>query len=176
MKSQELKIVRVLPEDNHKLLEIGRQTFYDAFGPPLNTEENIHYYLSKKFTLEEITNEILNPESQFYFVLHKDELAGYLKLNSGKAQTEAVNGNSIEIERIYVIKSNQGKGIGKYMLDKIVAIATENAVDFIWLGVWDKNTRAIQFYEQNGFKIFNRHQFMLGTDKQIDLMMKRMLS
>ncbi|WP_299242009.1 GNAT family N-acetyltransferase [uncultured Aquimarina sp.] len=175
MESQELKIVRVLPEDNHKLLEIGRQTFYDAFGPPHNTPENIHYYLSQKFTLEKITNEILNPESQFFFALYKDELVGYLKLNFGTAQTEVISEDSIEIERIYVINTHQGKGIGQYLLDKTVKIAKEKEITFIWLGVWDKNKRAIQFYERIGFKTFGKHPFMLGSDKQTDILMKLIL-
>ncbi|MDH7446520.1 GNAT family N-acetyltransferase [Aquimarina sp. 2201CG14-23] len=172
MESQELKIVKVRPEDNHTLLEIGRQTFYDAFGSPHNTEENIHYYLSQKFTLEKITNEILNPESQFFFALYKDKIVGYLKLNSGSAQTEFIKGNSIEIERIYVINIYQGKGIGKYLLDNVIRIAKEKTVAFIWLGVWEKNKSAINFYQQNGFKIFDKHRFMLGSDKQTDIMMR----
>ncbi|WP_299222094.1 GNAT family N-acetyltransferase [uncultured Aquimarina sp.] len=175
MESQELKIVRVLPEDNHKLLEIGRQTFYDAFGPPHNTPENIHYYLSQKFTLEKITNEILNPESQFYFVFHKGEIAGYLKFNSGKTQTEIVKGKSLEIERIYIIKPYQGKGIGQHLFDYAKRIANEKALEFIWLGVWDKNKRAIKFYERNGFKTFDKHTFILGSEEQTDVMMKLVL-
>ncbi|WP_299436123.1 GNAT family N-acetyltransferase [uncultured Aquimarina sp.] len=175
MESKELKIVKILPEDNHKLLEIGRKTFYDAFGPPHNTPENIHYYLSQKFTLEKITNEILHPESQFFFVMHHDQIIGYVKLNSGTAQTEVIKGNSIEIERIYVIKSYQGKGVGQYIFDEVMKIAEEKKAIFIWLGVWDQNTRAIKFYERNGFKTFDKHTFMLGSEKQTDVMMKLVL-
>jgi len=175
MCSHHLKFVNVKPEDNHKLLEIGRQTFYDAFGPPINSIENIRHYLSQKFTLEKITNEILNPESQFYFVFYEDEIIGYLKLNYGKTQTEIVKGKSLEIERIYVIKSYQGKGIGQLLFNYAKRIANEKALEFIWLGVWNKNKRAIQFYERNGFKTFDKHTFMLGSEKQTDVMMKFIL-
>ncbi|MBQ4802288.1 GNAT family N-acetyltransferase [Aquimarina sp. MMG015] len=171
----ELKIINVLPKDSRKLLEIGRQTFYDAFGPPYNTPENIDYYLNQSFTLEKITSEVLNPESQFFFTLYKDEIIGYFKLNTGKAQTELIKGESIEIERIYVIKEYQGKGIGQQLLDTIILIAKHQKKDFIWLGVWDENTDAIRFYERNGFKTFDKHSFMLGTDKQTDIMMKLVL-
>ncbi|WP_108804357.1 GNAT family N-acetyltransferase [Aquimarina sp. Aq107] len=171
----ELKIINVLPKDSRKLLEIGRQTFYDAFGPPHNTPENIDYYLNQSFTLEKITSEILNPESQFFFALHKGEIIGYFKLNTGKAQTELIKGESIEIERIYVVKEYQGKGIGQQLFDTIILIAKRQKKDFIWLGVWDENTDAIRFYERNGFETFDKHSFMLGTDKQTDIMMKLVL-
>ncbi|WP_299253293.1 GNAT family N-acetyltransferase [uncultured Aquimarina sp.] len=172
MESKELKIIKILPEDNHKLLEIGLQTFYNSFGPPHNSEQNIQSYLNKNFTLEKITNEILHPESQFFFVICNNQIIGYIKFNSGVAQTEIVQGKSLEIERIYIIKSYQGQGIGQYLFDYAKQMANEKALEFIWLGVWDKNTRAIQFYERNGFKIFDKHTFMLGSEKQTDVMMK----
>ncbi|WP_405206465.1 GNAT family N-acetyltransferase [Aquimarina sp. LLG6339-5] len=171
----ELKIINVLPKDNHKLLEIGRQTFYDAFGPPHNTPGNIEYYLNQNFTLEKIESEVLNPESQFFFALYQEEIIGYFKLNTGKAQTELIKGESIEIERIYVTKQYQGKGIGQRLFDHIIQIAKVQKKDFIWLGVWNKNTAAIRFYERNGFKTFDKHSFMLGTDEQTDVMMKLVL-
>ncbi|SEK41339.1 spermine/spermidine N-acetyltransferase [Aquimarina amphilecti] len=175
MPSQKINIVKVLLKDKHKLLEIGRQTFYDAFGPPHNTEENIHYYLNQKFTLPKITNEILNTQSKFFFAIQKNEIAGYFKLNFEEAQTEKVKGKSMEIERIYITYHYQGAGFGQQLINKAIKIAKEKKVDFIWLGVWDKNLKAIEFYKRNGFKIFDNHIFMLGSDEQIDNMMKLIL-
>ncbi len=172
MTSQEIKIVPIQLEDNHKLLEIGWQTFYDAFGPPVNTEENIQSYLKEKFTLDQINKELQQPDSQFFFAVLNTEIVGYLKLNSKDAQTESVHNNALEIERIYVVKEYQGKKIGQLLLDQSLTIAKQKNVDFIWLGVWDQNPGAIRFYERNGFKIFEKHQFKLGTEIQTDVMMK----
>ncbi|WP_378174415.1 GNAT family N-acetyltransferase [Aquimarina sp. SS2-1] len=175
MESRELKIVRVLPEDNYKLLKISRETFYEAFGPPANTEENIQAYLDQNITLEKITYEILHPESRFFFIFYLNQIVGYIKINFRTAQTEIVQGKSVEIERIYIINTYQGKGIGKYTLDRIIEIAKEQKLEFIWLGVWEKNLDAIQFYNRNDFKIFAKHKFMLGSDEQTDLMLKLIL-
>ncbi len=172
---KEIKIVNVQLKDNKKLLDIGYKTFYDAFGPPVNTEENIQSYLREKFTLEIITKELQNPSSQFYFVILDNEISGYIKLNSKDAQTEQVHGNGIEIERIYVVKEHQGKKIGQILFEKSLQVAKEKKAAFIWLGVWDQNQGAIRFYKRNGFKIFDKHRFMLGTDVQTDVMMKRKL-
>ncbi len=170
--SIEIQIIKVQHKDSQKLLQIGRQTFYDGFGPPVNTEENIQSYLNEKFTKEHITKELKHPNSIFYFAKLNNEIIGYLKLNSGDAQTESVEGNAIEIERIYVTKEYQGKKTGQILLDKSLQVAKNKNAEYIWLGVWDKNVRAIKFYERNGFKIFDKHGFMLGTEAQVDLMMK----
>ncbi|WP_025663615.1 GNAT family N-acetyltransferase [Aquimarina megaterium] len=175
MELPEVLIKPVQPEDNRKLLDIGRQTFYDAFGPPHNTEENINGYLNEKFTLDNITQELQNPNSKFYFATINNDIAGYIKINFSNAQTEPVEGNTLEIERIYVVKEHQGKKIGQLLFQKILQIAKEKSIEFIWLGVWEKNPGAIKFYKRNGFKIFDTHRFMLGTDLQTDMMMKLIL-
>ena len=62
---------------------------------------------------------------------------------------ENLEENSLELERIYVLKENIGKSIGQQLLDKVIRIAKEKNVAFIWLGVWEHNHRAIQFYQKN---------------------------
>ena len=58
-------------------------------------------------------------------------------------------------------------------LDKyIIKIAKSKNAEYVWLGVWEKNPRAIKFYEKNGFVPFDKHIFKLGNDKQTDIMMK----
>ncbi|WP_074406463.1 MULTISPECIES: GNAT family N-acetyltransferase [Aquimarina] len=175
MELPEVLIKPVQLKDNRKLLDIGRQTFYDAFGPPHNTEENINGYLNEKFTLDNITRELHNPNSKFYFAWINNQIAGYIKINFDSAQTEPVEGNTLEIERIYVVKEHQGEKIGQSLFQKILQIAKEKSIEFIWLGVWEKNPGAIKFYKRNGFKIFDTHNFMLGTDLQTDMMMKLIL-
>ncbi len=175
MSSREVKITRVQLEDSQKLLQIGWQTFYDAFGPPVNSEENIQSYLSEKFTLDTILQELQNPNSEFYFSLISDQITGYIKINTGEAQTEQVEGEGLEIERIYVVKEHQGKNIGQHLFQKALQLAKVKSKKFLWLGVWDKNLRAIKFYQRNGFEIFDKHGFTLGTEAQTDVMMKLVL-
>ena len=54
-----------------------------------------------------------------------------------------------------------------------MAIGKEKGKTYVWLGVWEENHRALQFYEKNGFTVFGKHDFVLGDDVQTDLMMKR---
>jgi ribosomal protein S18 acetylase RimI-like enzyme len=104
------------------------------------------------------------------------DVIGYLKLNVGASQTEVKDNDAIEIERIYVLKSFQGKRVGQLLFDKAIQIAKEQNAEFVWLGVWEENKKAIQFYTKNGFVEFDQHVFVLGDEAQTDIMMKLELS
>ena len=95
-----------------------------------------------------------------------------MKLNFGDSQTELKDNKSLEIERIYVSKEFHGKSVGQLLYDKAIEVAKHKNVDYVWLGVWEENPRAISFYKKNGFVEFNKHIFKLGDDEQIDIMMK----
>jgi ribosomal protein S18 acetylase RimI-like enzyme len=95
-----------------------------------------------------------------------------LKINFGDAQTELKDNKSVEIERIYVLQAFQGKKLGQALYEKAISIAKEMKVKYVWLGVWEQNHRALQFYKKNGFVQFDTHIFKLGNDEQTDIMMK----
>lgn len=156
------------------LQAISRQTFVETFSDQ-NTVENMHQYLREKLSTEQLTKELRHPDSQFYFIEENQQPIGYLKLNTGAAQTEIVDLNALEIERIYVLKAYLGKKVGQLLYDKAIEVAKAMNAPFIWLGVWEENPRAIRFYEKNGFVEFDRHLFKLGDDEQTDIMMKRMM-
>jgi len=82
---------------------------------------------------------------------------------------------SLEIKRIYVKSSHHGKKVGQILYDKALEIAQQEKKKYIWLGVWDENLRAVNFYKKNGFVEFDKHIFRLGNDEQTDLMMKKIL-
>jgi ribosomal protein S18 acetylase RimI-like enzyme len=154
-----------------QLQKIGRQTFYETFSEE-NSAEDMLNYLEEGFSIDKLRKELNDINSEFYFAKRNDDIIGYLKLNFGQSQTEIKEDNALEIERIYVLKDFQGKGIGQLLYNKAKLIASEKNVNYIWLGVWEKNMSAINFYIKNGFIEFDKHVFKLGNDEQIDLMMK----
>ena len=101
---------------------------------------------------------------------------GCLKVNEAAAQTEAGDPYSLEIERIYVAKEFQGTGLGSRLMDEAVRLAAEQKKAYIWLGVWEKNERAIRFYEGKGFYRTGSHTFTVGNDEQTDYIMRKDLS
>ncbi len=166
---QEVTINEILP-----LQEIGIQTFSETFSAS-NTEENMSNYLKEGFSLEKLTGELNNVDSKFFFALDKGRVIGYLKLNFGDSQTELKDYKALEIERIYVLNEYHGKKVGQLLYDKAIQIATQMQVDYVWLGVWEENKRALSFYTKNGFVAFDKHLFKLGDDVQTDIMMKLQL-
>lgn len=157
--------------DLESIQEISKQTFVETFAD-VNTPKNMENYVREKFNSEQVASEINNPESAFYLASLENETIGYLKLNFGKTQTEIFNNQAIEIHRIYVLKAFLGKKIGQLLLDEAVKTAHQNGVDYLWLGVWEENHRALQFYSKNGFVEFDKHIFTLGNDIQTDLLMR----
>lgn len=156
------------------LLNISRELFFTAFAH-LNHPDDMAAYASKAFTIEKLREELINPDSYFYFAYLNNEIAGYLKLNYHTAQTEFQDPEALEIERIYVDSRFQNQQIGKRLVQFAIDKALENKFSYIWLGVWDANDRAIRFYQRHGFEVFSSHEFMLGSDKQTDLLMKKPL-
>lgn len=169
MESIELK--RVSLNDIIELQTIGKQTFADTFSSN-NSEENMQLYLSERFSIEKLKTELSDINSEFYFALLDNNIIGYLKINFGPAQTEIKDDNALEIERIYVLKEFHGKNIGQLLFEKAITISKQRNVDYVWLGVWEENRRAVRFYQKNGFVAFDKHIFRLGNEEQTDLMMK----
>ena len=156
------------------LQEIGRKTFYDTFFES-DSEESMKAYLATSFSTQKLTAELENPHSEFYLATQNEVVIGYLKINFGPAQTELQDGNSLEIERIYVLQDYHGKKVGQLLFEKAIAIAKDNSCSYVWLGVWEENHRALQFYSKNGFVAFDKHIFVFGDEAQTDIMMKLVL-
>ena len=166
-----MKIRKINIDDLEALRNLGIQTFKETFEE-VNTEEDMQKYLDENLSLERLKSELENLDSEFYFIENENKNLGYLKLNFGNAQTEKVEENYFEIERIYVLKAFLGQKIGQILFDKAIEIGREKNLEYVWLGVWEENHRAIKFYEKNGFEIFGKHDFVLGKDVQTDLLMK----
>ena len=166
-----MKIRKINIDDLEALRNLSIQTFKETFEE-VNTEEDMQKYLLENLSIEKLKSELENPNSEFYFAENNDEILGYLKLNFKDAQTEKLEENHFEIERIYVLKAFLGQKIGQILFDKAIEIGREKNLEYVWLGVWEENHRAIRFYGKNGFEIFGKHDFVLGEDVQTDLLMK----
>jgi ribosomal protein S18 acetylase RimI-like enzyme len=165
--------IKVASVDDVLIIQkIGRETFLETFQER-NTAEDMQEYLAERFSDHQVHNELKNVESIFYIAWDQEDPIGYLKLNVGQAQTEFKLEDHIEIERIYVYASHYGKQVGQMLFFKALETAKNLRVPTIWLGVWEENARAISFYKKNGFEEFDKHTFKLGSDEQIDILMKR---
>jgi ribosomal protein S18 acetylase RimI-like enzyme len=170
-----IHIRQISIHDLPALQTIGRKTFVETFAAS-NSEENLARYLAEGFSNEKLSAELENKNSQFYFAETEGRVLGYLKVNTGKAQSEQQNPDALEIERIYVLQEFHGKEVGQILYKKALSIAHDLNSPYIWLGVWEKNPRAIRFYERQGLVEFGEHIFQLGDDAQRDVLMKLVLN
>lgn len=170
-----IEIRKVTTNDLEELQKIGRLTFYETFASG-NTVENMNKYLDEAFSFTKLTTELIDNNAEFYFATLDNKVIGYLKLNLGQSQTELQDNKAVEIERIYVLKEYHGKSVGQLLYDKAIKIARQKNAEYVWLGVWEENLRAINFYKKNGFVEFDKHIFKLGNDEQTDIMMKLKLN
>jgi ribosomal protein S18 acetylase RimI-like enzyme len=141
----DIEIQKVTLNDIDRLQKIGRQTFYETFSAG-NSEENMTKYLAEGFSIEKLTSELSDNNAEFFFATLDDNVIGYLKLNFGQSQTELQDDKGLEIERIYVLKDFHGKSVGQILYDKAIEVAKLKYSDFVWLGVWKENPRAINFW------------------------------
>ena len=170
----QISVQKASIHDLESIKRIGKETFFETFAES-NTESDMKKYLDENFSEEKLSSELTNNDSHFFMAMEGEAPIGYLKLNTGNAQTELQDPISIEIERIYVKNAYHGKKVGQILYDKALKIALEMNKEYIWLGVWEENPRAIRFYEKNGFVVFDKHLFKVGNDEQTDLLMKKVL-
>ncbi|PZD96682.1 GNAT family N-acetyltransferase [Paenibacillus sambharensis] len=161
--------------DVNILQDISVETFKETFGHQ-NSADNMKAYLERAFNISQLERELNNPCSDFYLIYKDSEAAGYLKINTGTAQSEHMGERSLEIERIYIRQKFQKNGLGKYLIDKAVEVAAELGKKMVWLGVWEKNEKAIAFYEKFGFVQTGAHAFTMGDEEQTDLIMTRTIA
>ena len=159
-------------EDLAALREFSEAMFLEAFGETCS-QEDMDAYLKEAFDEGKTRSELSNPHSYFYFLYADGILSGYIKLNEAQAQNDLHTDDSLELERIYVSKKAQGKGLGSFLMEKAVETARRKGKRYLWLGVWEKNTKALSFYQKHGFYPIGTHVFVIGEDRQTDYILRR---
>ena len=159
--------------DAELIADLSRETFYKAFAR-YNTEADMDKFMNEVFSRDKLMTEVHQPGNIFLLAYKDNEVAGYVKLRDKNIPEVGLGtDNIIEIARIYTASSEIGKGIGSVLLQECLAVAKQRERQYIWLGVWENNDKAIRFYERFGFKRFGEHIFILGNDVQTDWLMVR---
>lgn len=153
------------------LQRISVNTFVASYGH-LNKPDNLQLHLDRNLNLEQLSAEVLHPDMMFFFGFVHDQLAAYSKLNVGQGQTEDYGPDFLEIERIYVLEHYHGNGYGRLLIEHAISQARALNKSSVWLGVWQKNPKAIAFYKHLGFKKTGTHTFTVGGDPQTDWVMQ----
>jgi ribosomal protein S18 acetylase RimI-like enzyme len=165
-----LTIREATVKDAVLIAEISHETFYETFAP-LNTTENMEKFLNHQFTKGKLITEVGMPDNTFFLAYNGKEVVGYVKLRDASVPVPLKNKKALEIARIYSVSSMIGKGVGKLLMETSIQFARKKQKELVWLGVWEQNRRAIEFYAKWGFQNFGETDFLLGDDIQKDYLM-----
>lgn len=156
------------------LRTLSEQTFRDTYTE-FNTPENMEAHVAKNFSMETITKDLQNADYQCFVVEFGSKIVAFAKLVKDHNTKGLADKKVVEIERFYVDKKLHGQQLGRRLMDFCTNWAKENHFETMWLGVWENNPNAIQFYKKMGFEFLDKHVFVLGTEVQTDFTMKRHL-
>jgi ribosomal protein S18 acetylase RimI-like enzyme/mannose-6-phosphate isomerase-like protein (cupin superfamily) len=163
------------PADAAALAGFAERCFRDTFALD-NRPEDMDAYCDTAFGEAKQLAEI--EDTTLVTVLAVDpagRLAGYLQLGAESAQEGIDASSPWELRRLYVDPALKGAGLGAVLMEEALARSRARDADVLWLGVWERNQRAIRFYEKHGFRAVGEHVFHVGSDPQRDLLMARAL-
>ncbi|MCA0427330.1 MAG: GNAT family N-acetyltransferase [Bacteroidetes bacterium] len=167
--SGHVKLITCAEKHVALLSELGAKTFEEAFSP-YHPASDLEKYISETYQLDQIRYNLRKPDVQYAVAYYDYEDAGYVKLIKD-VEVEGLTGRILEIEKIYVRQAFKGRKVGAALMQYVIHEAVRNGYSWLYLGVWQENTRAISFYEQFGFKKHSTRKFQLGKTICDDFLM-----
>jgi len=159
-------------EDVPALAQISRDTFCENFAH-LYSPEDLGGYLGTAFSEEKLREEMAGDKTMFLIAYTPaDEPAGYAKACPCRIPVDWLNESSGEVQRLYVDKAHQGSGLGRKLFEECLQYLKEEGFPEIYLGVWQKNLKAQQFYKSYGFEVTGEYKFKVGNHYDDEFVMK----
>lgn len=158
--------------DARNLASIAEATFRATFAID-NTAEDMDRYCRNNYSEALQALEIGNPAMLTLLCEEAGQLCGFAQLRWGTAPDCVTGSRPGELQRLYVVESQQGRGVSQQLMQASIEAMQQRGSDCIWLGVWEDNFRALAFYRKAGFVAVGEHVFHLGTNAQRDLLLAR---
>jgi diamine N-acetyltransferase len=169
--------VRIRPAgapDAPWLAALAERTFRETYTAH-NTPDDMERYVTGHFGPARQEAELR--DSRMITLVAEDDgrAAGYAQLARGAAPESVTGPAPMEIVRFYVDRPWHGRGLAQTLMAAAVEAARAAGARTLWLGVWERNERAIAFYRKSGFVDVGTQTFVLGIDHQRDLVLARSL-
>lgn len=172
MHASNVRIRAASEGDAAALARLAEEAFRETFAAS-NSAENMQRHCETSYGESLQLAEIRSPQLETWLVEGDGRLVAYAQLRRGSAPAAVNARQPIEIQRFYVRADAHGQGVARALMEHVLARAGQLFADVVWLGVWERNPRAIAFYRKWGFEVVGEHTFMLGDDPQRDLLMRR---
>ena len=159
-------------QDAKELALLAEKTFKDSFAD-VNTPENLTLHCRTSYGTTIQAEEISNPNMVTFLCELAGRLVGFAQIRWGEAPSCVVADAPGEVQRLYVVSDCHGKGVARDLMNTCIDEIRNRRSDVVWLGVWERNPRAIAFYKKLGFLEVGEKVFPLGNDPQRDIVMAR---
>lgn len=166
---------RAIPGDDTMLAGLAARTFSETFAAD-NRADDMAAYLAATFAPEIQRAEITDLANTYLIAEHEGAPAGFALVRESPAPPCVTGGAAAEVARFYVDRPWFGRGVARVLMDACIVEARVRGARTLWLGVWERNARAIAFYRKCGFRDAGSQTFRLGRDVQTDLVMTRSLA
>lgn len=153
--------------DAAPLADLAAHTFTETFGAD-NTPEDLQAHLASAYGAAQQAAELADPLERTLLVFRGEELIGFAQVRRKEFPDCVVAERPVELHRFYLVRSAHGSGAAKPLMQAALAAARELGGAHIWLGVWERNPRAVAFYLKSGFAKIGAHDFVVGSDVQTD--------
>ena len=161
--------------DAAALSELARRTFSDAFAAD-NTAENLAAFLDATYSTAIQARELADPALRYLVAEQDGALVAFALLRTGTSSPFVADPTAVELQRIYVDRSHHGTGLAQTLMATVFDAATRLGAGALFLGVFERNTKALRFYAAQGFREVGTQTFVVGTDPQQDLVLVRDLT
>jgi GNAT superfamily N-acetyltransferase len=159
--------------DATALAEFAARTFAESFAAD-TAPEDMRLFLAKTYSAEIQGEEIRNPRVTTLFIEVDAELAGFCQVRVSPPPP-CLSGHDaarlLELGRFYVDQRWHGAGLAQRLMDAAFSAARARGANQMWLGVFERNSRAQKFYAKAGFVPVGHYVFQVGSDPQRDLIL-----
>ncbi len=163
-------IRRAVSADALALAELAARTFTQAFGAD-NRPEDLAAHLDEAYGESKQRQEIDDPAFVTLLAVDGERLTGFAQLRRQEAPSGVTLADCAELYRFYLDREVHGTGVAQRLMAEVKVAASAMGCRNLWLGVWERNPRAIAFYAKCGFADRGSKVFVVGTDAQTDRVM-----
>lgn len=164
-----------LATDAPALAALAEATFRETFGRD-NAPADMDAHCARHYGVAQQAREIADPAMLTLLAERDGQLVGFGQLHRGPGPAGLAAARPAEVRRLYVARGMHGSGLGRELMEALLEAARTGGADCVWLGVWERNPRAIAFYRKSGYAAFGEHVFTVGSDPQRDVLMARTLA
>ena len=175
MRQPGVSVRRAAVHDAPALSAFARRVFHDTFAAD-NTPEDMAVYLAQAFSPAKQQAELEDARRVCLLMEADGVLIAYASLLDSAPHAAVAAAHPVELERFYLDQRWHGRGVAASFMEAARGVARAWQGDVLWLGVWERNAKAIRFYEKQGFERVGAQTFWLGSDEQHDAVMSTALT